>query len=102
MANVANYMEGPVTAYSGTSFTVNVDHVGGSGTLADWQINVAGDVGATGATGPSGSIGGTGTVGTVGKWVTNTTTMGNSSIADDGTTVTTTLAVRTPNLWPAL
>jgi len=52
-ADGANYMEGLVTAYSGTTLTINVDHVGGSGTHADWNINLAGDVGATGPGGGS-------------------------------------------------
>jgi hypothetical protein len=39
-------MEGLVTAYSGGSLTINVTRIGGSGTFADWNINVAGDPGA--------------------------------------------------------
>lgn len=57
-ANTANYMHGQVTAYSGTSLTVNVTNVGGAGSLADWTIRVSGTrgaIGATGATGPAGS-----------------------------------------------
>jgi len=54
-ANPANYMHGNVTAYSGTSLTVNVTNIGGSGTLADWTITVSGTRGATGATGASGA-----------------------------------------------
>lgn len=46
-----NYMFGNVTAYSGTSLTVNVLAIGGSGTLADWTIRVAGARGADGAAG---------------------------------------------------
>ena len=38
----ANFMEGVVTAFSGTTFTVNVDSIGGSGTFASWTISVAG------------------------------------------------------------
>lgn len=45
-ATPTNYMEGVLTAYSGTSFTINVDRTGGSGTLAVWNFNVAGDVGS--------------------------------------------------------
>lgn len=37
-----NYMFGQVTAYSGTTLTVNVTVTGGSGTYADWTIRVAG------------------------------------------------------------
>jgi hypothetical protein len=37
-SNNANQMFGTVTAYSGTSLTVNVTATGGSGTHADWTI----------------------------------------------------------------
>lgn len=40
--------EGLVTSYSGSSLTINVDYVAGSGTHADWNIGVAGARGATG------------------------------------------------------
>jgi hypothetical protein len=45
-ANGANYMEGPVTAYSGTTLTINVTKIGGSGTLNDWAFAVSGAPGA--------------------------------------------------------
>lgn len=38
----ADFMEGVVTAFSGTTFTVLVDSIGGSGTFASWTISVAG------------------------------------------------------------
>lgn len=38
LASSANWMSGLITAYSGTTLTVLVDAVGGSGTLTDWQI----------------------------------------------------------------
>jgi hypothetical protein len=41
-----NYVEGVVTAYSGTTLTVNVSKVVGSGTHTDWQISLAGDPGS--------------------------------------------------------
>lgn len=47
-ADPTNFMHGQVTAYSGTSLTVNVTNVGGSGTHADWTIRVSGTRGATG------------------------------------------------------
>lgn len=56
-ADTSNYMEGLVTSYSGTTLVVNVTRVGGSGTLNDWNINLAGDVGATGLTGATGPAG---------------------------------------------
>lgn len=45
-ANVANFMVGQITAYSGTTLTVNVTLVGGSGTLADWVISITAPAGA--------------------------------------------------------
>jgi hypothetical protein len=47
-------MEGQVTAYSGTSLTLNVDLASGVGTHADWNLNLAG---TQGAQGPAGSTG---------------------------------------------
>lgn len=46
-----NYMFGQVTAYSGTTLTVNVTVSGGSGMHGDWTIRAAGSPGATGSTG---------------------------------------------------
>lgn len=52
----SNWIEGLVTAYSplGTSLTVNVDLIGGSGAFSAWDINLAGQQGIVGATGPQG------------------------------------------------
>jgi hypothetical protein len=50
-ADPTNYMHGPVTTFSGTTLTVNVDNIGGSGTFADWTIRKSGTQGATGAAG---------------------------------------------------
>lgn len=44
-ANTSNWMEGLAT-YSSTTLTINVDKTNGSGTLADWGFNVAGQPGA--------------------------------------------------------
>ena len=52
-----NYMHGPISSYSGTTLIVNVDNIGGSGTLADWTIRRSGTQGATGATGATGPTG---------------------------------------------
>lgn len=52
-ADPTNYMHGQVTSYSGTTLTVDVTNIGGSGTLADWTITLAGTQGSIGATGPS-------------------------------------------------
>jgi hypothetical protein len=45
--NASNYMEGTVTSYSGTTLIINVPtgRAIGSGTYAEWDINIAGDVG---------------------------------------------------------
>jgi hypothetical protein len=51
----ANFMEGVVTAFSGTTFTVLVDSIGGSGTFASWTISVAGSQGSNGVTSFSGN-----------------------------------------------
>ena len=48
-----NYMEGTITAYSGTSMTVNVDTTAGSGTYSAWTIGLTGVVN-TGVTSFSG------------------------------------------------
>ncbi|WP_247903387.1 hypothetical protein [Bradyrhizobium sp. 131] len=44
-ANTSNWMEGLVT-YSGTTLTMTADKTGGSGTKADWNLNVVGQPGA--------------------------------------------------------
>lgn len=54
-ANSANFMHGTVTSYSGTTLTTNVTDIGGSGTLADWNLSISGSQGSTGAMGLSGS-----------------------------------------------
>ena len=41
-------MEGLATAYSGTTLTINSTATGGSGTHADWNINLVGQPGANG------------------------------------------------------
>ena len=48
-ANNANWMYGQVTSYTGTTLTVDVQVIGGSGTYADWNISLAGARGAAGA-----------------------------------------------------
>jgi hypothetical protein len=46
----ANYMEGVITSFSGTTLVVNVDSIGGSGTYANWAFSVAGIQGSNGVT----------------------------------------------------
>jgi hypothetical protein len=66
-AGTANtWMEGQVTAYSGSNLTVNVDTVLGSGTHADWNINLAGVPGPQGVQGVAGATGAPGTPGATG------------------------------------
>lgn len=50
-APATDNMSGTVTSYSGTSLTVNIESINGSGTHTDWTIYVAGHIGATGPTG---------------------------------------------------
>lgn len=47
-ATPANYVEGVTTAYSGTSLTILSDAIGGSGTFAVWDLNIAGQPGTGG------------------------------------------------------
>jgi hypothetical protein len=42
-ANSANWMEGPVSSYSGTTLVLAVDLTGGSGTKTDWNLGVGGE-----------------------------------------------------------
>jgi hypothetical protein len=44
-SGVTNWMEGVITSYSGTSMVVSADTTGGSGSHADWNINIAGTQG---------------------------------------------------------
>lgn len=55
--DASNYMTGIVTAYSGTSLTVNVQSVVGSGTRASWTIGISGDKGDKGDQGDQGAAG---------------------------------------------
>ena len=56
----ADFMEGVVTAFSGTSMTVNVDIAGGSGTWATWNISIAGNPSNTTANAVTFNNGGSG------------------------------------------
>jgi hypothetical protein len=38
--NTANYVEGTVTSYSAGNLTINVNTIGGSGTISSWNINL--------------------------------------------------------------
>ena len=81
-AGAGDWMEGLITAYSSTTLTVTMDLNSGTGTNADWNINLAGELGATGATGSTGSTGATGANGTDPgiRWLFDSST----SMADPG------------------
>lgn len=65
-AGTGEWMEGVVSAYAGDQLTVALDLCSGSATHADWNINLAGQRGATGAIGPTGATGPTGPTGATG------------------------------------
>jgi hypothetical protein len=56
-ANSANFMIADVTSYTTTSLVVNVTSIGGSGTLADWNISISGVRGIQGVQGIQGISG---------------------------------------------
>ena len=60
-ANLANWMFGQVISYTGTTLTVDVQVINGSGTYTDWNLSISAARGATGATGAAGSFGGVAT-----------------------------------------
>lgn len=64
-ANTANWLWGTVTSYNPTSgiLIVNIQQVSGSGTIATWQISLAGVQGPQGQTGSSGGGINSGTAG---------------------------------------
>lgn len=101
-ANSSNYMFGQVTSYSGTSLTLNVLLVGGSGTLADWNIAITGAQGPTGAAGAPGP--GTGDVVGPAGAVANRIAVFNGAtgklLADGGITITNAL-IATSTVTPA-
>jgi len=57
-ADPTNYMHGSVTSYSGTTLTMNITNIGGTGTLADWTIKVSGTQGSKGDAGSIDDING--------------------------------------------
>ncbi|MFN7834839.1 MAG: hypothetical protein ACK5NY_03475 [Burkholderiaceae bacterium] len=84
-----NYMHGYVTAYVGTSLTVEVTNVGGAGTFADWTIRISGTRGATGAPGGPLADGDYGdiTVSSTGSvWNIDAGAVGATELADDAVT----------------
>lgn len=77
-----NWMFGQISSIAGTSVTINVTLVGGSGTISAWTLTVAGTRGADGATGATGSAGSAGAQGDKGglRFTFSTTT----TMADPG------------------
>lgn len=78
-----NFMEGTITAFSGTSMTVDVDVVGGSGTYAAWSFTSVGSAGVTSISG--GTTGLTPSTATTGA----VTLAGTLAVANGGTGATT-------------
>lgn len=56
-ANGANFMEGTVSAYAGTSLSIAVTNIGGTGTFADWTFAVSGAPGSVGVGSINGNTG---------------------------------------------
>lgn len=104
VANSSNYMLGTVTSYSGTTLVVSVTSVGGSGTIASWNINIAGLTGATGATGTNGTNGTNGATGATGPTGATGSTgaagAGNNTFCSDATGSTTVYTCPTPTPVP--
>jgi len=91
-AGTAEWMEGVVTAYSGTTLTATMDSASGSGTHADWNLNVSGQQGAqgpTGATGATGTTGATGAAGPTGPGYQATSTSSLATVATGSVSFTT-------------
>ena len=98
----ANFMEGVITAFSGTTFTVNVDSIGGAGTFASWRVSVAGIQGSNGVISFSGNSTGL----TPSTPTTGAITLGGTlAVANGGTGITNPSLVAGTNItvsgaWP--
>lgn len=93
--NSENFMIADVTSYSTTSLVVNVTSIGGSGTLASWNISLSGikgDTGATGANGTNGSVITGGATNINGLIKGNGTTLSSATVRADYAEPTTYLA----------
>lgn len=80
------FMEGPVTAYAGTSLTVAVDFFFGAGQHADWNIGLIGAVGQTGGPG----------LVSRGAWAAGTAYQVNDLVTHNGSTYRRAVAGTTP------
>jgi hypothetical protein len=65
-ASPSNFMEGVIATFVTNTLTVTVDIIGGSGTIAAWNVAAAGEQGQTGPTGPTGVGGAVGATGPTG------------------------------------
>lgn len=79
----SQFMEGAVTSYSGTTLVINVDTVGGSGTVASWDLNLANTVHNR----------------TIAKPVTTIATVGGTVSSVDYTTGIVTMSSGSPTSW---
>jgi hypothetical protein len=84
--NSANYMDGVIVSYIGTTIIANIDNFGGAGgsTVNNWNIGVGGNLGSAGAAGATGSAGATGAIGSTGLAGTNGTNGINGSTGATG------------------
>jgi hypothetical protein len=61
-ASLTQYFNGSLVSYSGTGLTLLITGVSGSGTLNNWDVNLAGAIGQAGPQGPIGPTGADSTV----------------------------------------
>lgn len=93
-ADTANYMEGLVTSYSGTTLIISIDRISGSGTYADWNINLAGDTGVDGAPGAAAGVGGAITIAYTFSTTTGDADPGNGKLRLSSATQNTSTTIR--------
>ena len=99
-----NFMEGVITAFSGTTMTVSVDVVGGSGTYAAWSFTSVGSAGVTsisgGTTGLTPSTATTGAVTLAGTVATTNGGTGLTSFTSGGAVYATSTSALTTGTLP--
>lgn len=66
VASDVNAMVGMVASYVGTTLTVQVTHITGAGTFANWTVSLTGAPGTAGAAGAAGLAGAAGAAGAAG------------------------------------
>jgi len=68
IGNAANYMEGTILSFTGTTLTLVVDTTGGSGTYSSWGFAYTGNKGYSGSVGAASTVPGpTGFTGSIGS-----------------------------------